>query len=121
MAVSNFKLRKGMPISICTTLRGERALDFIDRLVNVVIPRVRDFRGLNRKSFDGNGNYNLGFREALVFPEINPDDVNNVHGLQVTIVTTAKTNDEGMVLLENMGFPFKKDPKAEAAKEESSK
>jgi len=108
IAVSNFKLRKGMPVGITTTVRGKRAYDLIERLVNVVLPRVRDFRGLSPKSFDGNGNYSIGFKEATVFPEISPDDVTNVHGIQVTISTTAKSNEEGMALLKKMGFPFKK-------------
>lgn len=108
-AISNFKLRQGMPIGIHVTLRGKRMVDFVERLVNVAIPRVRDFRGLSRRSFDGHGNYSIGFREALVFPEINPDDVLNVHGLQVTIVTTAKSNEQGLALLKSIGFPFKKD------------
>ncbi len=109
IAVSNFKLRKGMPVGISTTLRGKRAYDLMDRLVNVVFPRVRDFRGVSTKSFDGNGNYNIGFKEALVFPEINPDDVTNVHGVQITVVTTAKNDEEGMALLKKIGFPFKKE------------
>lgn len=108
LAVSNFKLRKGMPSGITVTLRKKRAYDLIDRLVNVVLPRVRDFRGLSTKAFDGQGNYSIGFKEALVFPEINPDDVTNVHGLQITIVTTAQNDEEGMALLKKIGFPFKK-------------
>ncbi|MFH0838225.1 MAG: 50S ribosomal protein L5 [Patescibacteria group bacterium] len=108
MAISNFKLRQGMPTGITVTLRGKRMYEFIYRLVNIVIPRVRDFRGLNPKSFDGHGNYSIGFKEALVFPEINPDDVLNVHGMQVTISTTAKNDEEGRALLTQVGFPFKK-------------
>lgn len=109
MAVSNFKLRKGMPAGIVVTIRGKMAYDFIDRIVNVVLPRVRDFRGLSMKSFDGSGNYSIGFKEALVFPEISPDDITNVHGVQVTIITSAKSDDEGKVLFRAMGFPFKKE------------
>ena len=109
LAVSNFKLRKGMPTGITVTLRGKRAYDLIDRLISIVLPRVRDFRGLSIKSFDGKGNYSIGFKEALVFPEINPDDVSNVHGLQVSIITTAKNDDEGIALLKKLGFPFKKE------------
>ena len=109
IAVSNFKLRKGMPTGITVTLRGKRAYDLIDRLTNVVLPRMRDFRGLSVKAFDGCGNYSIGFKEALVFPEISPDDITNVHGIQVTIVTTAKNDDEGFALLKKMGFPFKKE------------
>ena len=109
IAVSNFKLRKGMPVGIVTTLRGKRAYDLMDRLVNVVIPRMRDFRGLSIKAFDGHGNYSIGFKEALVFPEISPDDVTNVHGIQVTIVTSAKNDEEGIALLKKIGLPFKKE------------
>jgi large subunit ribosomal protein L5 len=109
IAVSNFKLRKGMPVGITTTLRGKRAYDLIDRIVNVALPRVRDFRGLSLKAFDGHGNYSIGLKEALVFPEISPDDITNVHGIQVTIITTAKNDEEGLALLSKMGFPFKKE------------
>lgn len=109
IAVSNFKLRKGMPVGITTTLRGRRAYDLIYRLVNIVLPRVRDFRGLSTKAFDGHGNYSIGFKEALVFPEISPDDVTNVHGIQISIVTSAKSDDEGVALLRKLGFPFKKE------------
>lgn len=108
IAISNFKLRQGMPTGITVTLRGKNMYEFVYRLVNIVCPRVRDFRGLNPKSFDGHGNYSIGFKEALVFPEISPDDVLNVHGIQVTIETTAKNDEEGRALLTMMGFPFKK-------------
>jgi large subunit ribosomal protein L5 len=107
-AISNFKLRKGMPTGITVTLRGERMYDFLYRLVHIAIPRIRDFRGINPKSFDDQGNFSIGFKESLVFPEINPDDVLNVHGLQVTIVTNAKNKEEGLALLKQFGFPFKK-------------
>ena len=100
---------KGLPIGITVTLRGKRAYDMVERLVSIVLPRVRDFRGLSVKSFDGMGNYSIGFKEALVFPEINPDNVANVHGIQVTIVTTANNNDHGKALLKTIGFPFKKE------------
>lgn len=108
VAVSNFKLRKGMPVGITVTLRGKNMYEFIYKLVNIALPRVRDFRGLNPKAFDGSGNYSVGFKESLVFPEINPDDVLNVHGLQITVVTSAKNDDEGFALLKAIGFPFKK-------------
>jgi large subunit ribosomal protein L5 len=108
-AISNFKLRIGIPNGVICTLRGRRAYDMVDRMVNVVIPRIRDFRGLSTKSFDGNGNFSVGFRDALVFPEINPDKMVNPHGFSVTIVTTAKSNEEGIALLRHMGFPFKKE------------
>ena len=111
MAISNFKLREGMPTGITVTLRGKKMYEFIYRLVNIVFPRVRDFRGLKLKSFDGQGNYSVGFKEALVFPEINPDDVLNIHGIQVTVNTTAKNDEEGRALLTQIGFPFKKENK----------
>ncbi len=109
LAISNFKLRQGMPNGITVTLRGKEMYEFVYKLVNVVFPRVRDFRGLSPRAFDGKGNYSVGFKEALVFPEINPDDVLNIHGLQVTLNTTAKNDEEGMSLLKQIGFPFKKD------------
>ena len=111
VAISNFKLRKGMPVGIAVTLRGKSMYEFIYRLVNIALPRVRDFRGLNKKSFDGKGNFSIGIKEALVFPEINPDDVLNVHGLQINIITTAKSNEDGIALLKQLGFPFKKEQK----------
>ena len=108
-AISNFKLREGMPTGITVTIRGNKMYEFIYRLVNVVIPRVRDFRGLDPRSFDGSGNYSIGFKESLVFPEINPDDVLNVHGLQISIINTAKNDEQGRALLTKLGFPFKKE------------
>jgi len=108
-AISNFKIRIGMPNGIMVTLRGERMWDFINKLVNVVMPRIRDFRGISKKAFDGKGNYSFGIKEHLVFPEINPDDIVKIHGLQVCILTSAKNNDEGLALLTALGFPFKKD------------
>ncbi|MBN1258635.1 50S ribosomal protein L5 [Candidatus Peregrinibacteria bacterium] len=107
-AISNFKLREGMPVGIMVTLRGNRMYEFLYRLVNIALPRVRDFRGLSPKAFDGHGNYTIGFKEAIVFPEINPDDVLNVHGMQITIVTTAGDDQKGRALLTHLGFPFKK-------------
>ncbi|MFH0820787.1 MAG: 50S ribosomal protein L5 [Candidatus Peregrinibacteria bacterium] len=108
-AISNFKLRQGMPIGIHVTLRGKRMIDFVERLVNIALPRIRDFRGLSRRSLDGHGNLSVGFREATVFPEISAEDVLNVHGMQVTIVTTAKNDEQGLALLKHIGFPFKKE------------
>ena len=108
-AVSNFKIREGMPVGIKVTLRGKRMEDFLEKLVKVVFPRVRDFRGLSTKGIDPHGNYTVGMKEVLVFPEVNPDDVSNVHGLEVTVVTTAKNKEEGYALLKEFGFPFKKD------------
>lgn len=106
-SVASFKLRTGMPIGVMVTLRGKRMYDFFDRLVNVALPRFRDFHGVSRDSFDGRGNYNLGIREQIVFPEINYDKVDKVRGLQVTIITTAKNDNEAMSLLELMGMPFR--------------
>lgn len=113
-AISNFKLRQGMPNGIMVTLRGDRMYDFINKLVHIVFPRVRDFRGISPKAFDGQGNYSVGFKEHIVFPEINPDDMAKVHGIQICINTTAKNNEEGRALLNALGFPFKKDAKSKA-------
>jgi len=107
-AISNFKLREGMPIGARVTLRRERMWSFLDRLVNLALPRVRDFRGLPNKGFDGRGGYNLGLKEQIVFPEINYDRVEKVRGMNITIVTTAKTDAEGKALLEALGMPFRK-------------
>ncbi|MCK4222310.1 MAG: 50S ribosomal protein L5 [Dehalococcoidia bacterium] len=107
-SVAAFKLRSGMPIGVMVTLRGKRMYDFFDRLVNVVLPRFRDFRGLSPDSFDGRGNYNLGIREQIVFPEIDYDKIDRVRGLQVTIITTAKRDSEARSLLELMGMPLRK-------------
>lgn len=106
-AISNFKIREGVPIGLMVTLRGKRMYDFVNKLVNITLPRVRDFRGLSPKSFDGKGNYSIGFKEHVVFPEINPDDVLQLHGVQVTISTTAKDDDGGRALLKALNFPFK--------------
>jgi len=107
-AISNFKLKINTPNGVSVTLRGQRMYDFINKLVNVVFPRIRDFRGISRKSFDGNGNYSIGISEHTVFPEIKSEDVNKIHGLQITIKTSADKNEEALVLLEAFGFPFKK-------------
>jgi large subunit ribosomal protein L5 len=107
-SISSFKLRAGMPIGMMVTLRGKRMYDFFDKLVNVVLPRFRDFRGLSRDSFDGRGNYSLGMKEQIVFPEIDYDKVDKIRGLEVTIVTTAKNDDEARTLLELMGMPFRR-------------
>lgn len=106
-AISNFKVREGEVVGVSVTLRGERMYDFLNKLINIVFPRVRDFRGVSPKAFDGKGNYSIGFKEHIVFPEISPDDVSNLHGLQVNISTTAKNNEEGFALLKAMGFPFR--------------
>ncbi|HQW51240.1 MAG TPA: 50S ribosomal protein L5 [Tepidiformaceae bacterium] len=107
-SIANFRLREGNPIGVMTTLRGDRMYEFLDRLVSAALPRIRDFQGLNPNAFDGRGNYSLGVREQLIFPEIEYDRVDKVRGLQVTIVTTAKTDEEGRKLLELMGLPFRK-------------
>ena len=107
-SISNFKLRAGMPIGCKFTLRGEVMYEFLDRLISIVIPRVRDFRGISPKSFDGRGNFTLGLKEQTVFPEINYDTIDAVRGMDITIVTTAKNDEEGRGLLENLGMPFKK-------------
>jgi large subunit ribosomal protein L5 len=107
-SISSFKLRVGMPIGMMVTLRGKRMYDFFDKLVNVVLPRFRDFRGVSRNSFDGRGNYSLGIKEQIVFPEIDYDKVDKIRGLEVTIVTTAKNDDEARDLLELMGMPFRR-------------
>ncbi|MGI8951863.1 MAG: 50S ribosomal protein L5 [Chitinophagaceae bacterium] len=105
--ISNFKLRKGMPIGARVTLRGEKMYEFLDRLVSVALPRVRDFRGISDKSFDGRGNYTLGVTEQIIFPEIDIDKVNKITGMDITIVTTAKTNEEAYELLKELGMPFR--------------
>jgi large subunit ribosomal protein L5 len=107
-SVSNFKVRAGMPIGLKVTLRGERMWAFLDKLINVTLPRVRDFRGVNANAFDGRGNYSLGLREQLVFPEINFDQVDATRGMDITIVTSADTDEEARSLLELLGMPFKK-------------
>jgi large subunit ribosomal protein L5 len=107
-SIAGFRLREGMAIGTKVTLRGERMYDFLSKLINVALPRVRDFRGVSPKSFDGRGNYTLGIKEQLIFPEISYDNVNRVRGLDVVIVTTAKTDEEGLELLAQFGMPFAK-------------
>ena len=106
-SISNFRLREGNPIGVKVTLRGERMWEFFDRLVNFAIPRIRDFRGLSPKSFDGHGNYTFGVTEQLIFPEISYDDIDTVRGMDITIVTTAYSDEHGHALLSAFGFPFK--------------
>jgi large subunit ribosomal protein L5 len=108
-SISNFKLREGNPIGCKVTLRGARMWEFLDRLISTAIPRVRDFRGLSTRSFDGRGNYTFGVTEQLIFPEIDYDKVEAIRGMDITIVTTARTDDEGRALLAAFGFPFKRD------------
>ncbi|MDZ4279013.1 MAG: 50S ribosomal protein L5 [Dehalococcoidia bacterium] len=105
-SIANFKIRDGNPIGLMVTLRGERMWEFMDRLVNAALPRIRDFRGVSRKAFDGRGNFSLGVREQLIFPEVEYDKVDRVRGLQVNIITTARNDEEGTRLLELLGMPF---------------
>lgn len=107
-SIANFKLREGMPIGCKVTLRSEKMYDFLDKLMNISLPRVRDFRGVSDTSFDGRGNYTLGVKEQLIFPEIDYDKVNKLRGMDIVIVTTANTNEESKALLTEMGMPFKK-------------
>jgi large subunit ribosomal protein L5 len=107
LSVSNFKLREGMPIGARVTLRGDKMYEFLDRLMSVALPRVRDFRGIGEKGFDGRGNYTLGVKEQIIFPEISIDKVSNISGMNVTFVTSAKTDEEGYELLKAFGLPFK--------------
>ena len=107
-SIAQFKLREDMPIGCCVTLRRDRAYEFLDRLINVALPRVRDFKGISPKAFDGRGNYTLGIKEQIIFPELDLDKVDKVKGLNVTIVTTAKTDEQGRALLTKMGMPFRK-------------
>jgi large subunit ribosomal protein L5 len=106
-SIAAFKLREGMPIGVTVTLRGDRMYEFLDRLVNVALPRVRDFRGVSSKSFDGRGNYTLGLRDQLIFPEIDYNKVDKTKGMNVCITTTAKTDAEGLALLKHLGMPFR--------------
>ena len=108
-SIAAFRLRTGMSIGLKVTLRGERMYDFFDKLVNAVLPRVREFQGVSQNSFDGQGNYTLGLKEQIVFPEVDYDKVDKLRGLEVSIITTAKTDDEGRHLLEALGMPFSKD------------
>jgi large subunit ribosomal protein L5 len=112
-SVAQFKLREGMPIGAKVTLRGDRMYEFLDRLVSIALPRIRDFRGLNPRSFDGRGNYSLGIREQIIFPEINYDDVQQVRGLDVTITTTAENDEQAFALLRGLGLPFAADGRRE--------
>lgn len=107
-SVSNFKLREGMPIGARVTLRGDKMWEFIDRLIAVALPRVRDFRGINEKGFDGRGNYTLGVKEQIIFPEISIDKINRISGMDITFVTTAETDEESYELLKAIGMPFRK-------------
>jgi len=111
-SIAGFRLREGMEIGCCVTLRRQRMYEFLDRLIAIALPRVRDFRGLNPKAFDGRGNFSMGLTEQLVFPEVDPDKAHNIQGMNITIVTSADTNDTGLALLKAFGLPFKKDQAA---------
>ncbi len=106
-AIAGFKIRQGMPIGCAVTLRGDRMYAFLERLINLALPRIRDFRGVSPKSFDGRGNYTLGVREQIIFPEISFDQIDAIRGMDITIVTTARTDEEGRALLREMGMPFR--------------
>ncbi len=106
-AIAGFKVREGMPVGVMVTLRGERMYAFLSRLINLALPRIRDFRGVSPKSFDGRGNYSLGVREQLIFPEIDYDSIDQIRGLDISIVTTANNDEEGRALLKEMGMPFR--------------
>jgi len=112
-SIAQFKVREGMPVGARVTLRGARMYEFLDRLVSIALPRIRDFRGLSPRSFDGRGNYSLGVREQLIFPEINYDDIQQVRGLDVTITTTAETDEHALALLQALGLPFGEDRRSE--------
>jgi len=112
-SIASFKIRTGMPIGTKVTLRGVRMYEFLDRLVSIALPRIRDFRGLNPRSFDGRGNYSIGLREQIIFPEIDYDDVAQIRGLDVTITTTARTDDEARALLAGLGLPFAQAPEGD--------
>lgn len=106
-AIAGFKIRQGMPVGLMVTLRGDRMYDFLDRLIGLSLPRIRDFRGISPKSFDGRGNYTLGVREQLIFPEVEYDSIDQIRGLDISIITTAKTDEEGRALLKEIGMPFR--------------
>jgi large subunit ribosomal protein L5 len=106
-AIAGFKIRQGMPVGVMVTLRSERMYSFLDRLINLALPRIRDFRGISPSSFDGRGNYSLGIREQLIFPEINYDSIDQIRGMDISIITTASTDEEGRALLTEMGMPFR--------------
>ncbi|WP_017303356.1 50S ribosomal protein L5 [Spirulina subsalsa] len=106
-AIAGFKIRQGMPVGVMVTLRSDRMYAFLDRLISLALPRIRDFRGISPKSFDGRGNYSLGVREQLIFPEIDYDSIDQIRGMDISIITTAKTDEEGRALLKEMGMPFR--------------
>ena len=107
-AIAGFKIREGMPVGLMTTLRGVRMYEFLDRLISVALPQIRDFRGLSKKAFDKNGNFNIGIKEHIIFSEVNKDDIKHILGMEISVVTTAKTDEEAYKLLKGMGFPITK-------------
>jgi large subunit ribosomal protein L5 len=113
-SIAQFKVREGMPVGVAVTLRGERSYEFLDRLMSVAIPRIRDFRGLNPRAFDGRGNYSMGVREQIIFPEVDYDEVDQVRGLDITITTTAQSDNEAFALLEALGMPFAREGRPDA-------
>jgi large subunit ribosomal protein L5 len=113
-SIAQFKIREGMPVGVAVTLRGERSYEFLDRLMSIAIPRIRDFRGLNPRAFDGRGNYSLGVREQIIFPEVDYDEIDQVRGLDITITTTAASDEESFALLEALGMPFARDGRPES-------
>ena len=115
-SIAQFKVREGMPVGVAVTLRGERSYEFLDRLMSIAIPRIRDFRGLSPRAFDGRGNYSMGVREQIIFPEIDYDEIDQVRGLDITITTTAASDEESFALLEALGMPFSKEGRAPAAR-----
>jgi large subunit ribosomal protein L5 len=114
-SIAQFKVREGMPVGVAVTLRGERSYEFLDRLMSIAIPRIRDFRGLNPRSFDGRGNYSLGVREQIIFPEVDYDEVDQVRGLDITITTTASNDEESFALLQALGMPFAREGRPSGA------
>jgi large subunit ribosomal protein L5 len=118
-SIAQFKVREGMPVGVAVTLRGERQYEFLDRLMSIAIPRIRDFRGLNPRAFDGRGNYSLGVREQIIFPEVDYDEIDQVRGLDITITTSAATDEEAFALLQAFGMPFSKDGRSPAAATQS--
>jgi large subunit ribosomal protein L5 len=113
-SIAQFKVREGMPVGVAVTLRGQRSYEFLDRLMSIAIPRIRDFRGLSPRAFDGRGNYSMGVREQIIFPEVDYDEIDQVRGLDITITTTARTDEEAMALLEALGMPFARDARTPA-------
>jgi large subunit ribosomal protein L5 len=114
-SIAQFKVREGMPVGVAVTLRGERSYEFLDRLMSIAIPRIRDFRGLSPRSFDGRGNYSLGVREQIIFPEVDYDEIDQVRGLDITITTTASSDEESFALLEAFGMPFSREGRPQTA------